>query len=523
MPKLYLRMKQLLLAAVFLPVLASCSDGDAAYKIGVSQCAGGIWREKVNSEMLAAQHLYRRDVEVSIADAHDDVALQVHQIDSLVESGIHLLVVAPGESEAVADAIVRVRRCGIPVVFFDRKADTDEYTAFIGGDNEAVGRDVGNYIVGHLKQRQGEGGGRKLRVLEITGAMNSSPAQDRHRGFSNVMAICPDVYYRYVESDWTGKGGYETVLAEKDNDWDVVFCHNDGMADGACQAYLDMGTAEPAKVIGVDGMPGKNQGIDYVEKGRFHATYIYPTHGEEIVKLALQILTGEPYERENVLQGMLVTPDNVTMTALTSNELMSQVNNLVTIHDKLEESLGLYNTQHKALLVSLLSLAVLIVALLLITRALLQMRRTLRERQAMHEEETLFYTNPDSRRLKQVFEMREGDLPAVRSQDAIFAETLNKAIRQNMSNPGLKMDELGEKMGISRVQLYRKVKALTGLTPVELLRQMRLQQAYVLLSTTCKTVNEIAYEVGFGTPGYFSQCFKHQYGKYPTELRELTK
>ena len=89
-----------------------------------------------------------------------------------------------------------------------------------------------------------------------------------------------------------------------------------------------------------------------------------------------------------------------------------------------------------------------------------------------------------------------------------------------MSNPNLKMDDLGDTMGLSRVQLYRKVKAITGLTPVELLRQMRLQQGYVLLATTGKTVQEIAYEVGFGTPAYFSKCFRQQYGKYPMELRQ---
>ena len=110
-------------------------------------------------------------------------------------------------------------------------------------------------------------------------------------------------------------------------------------------------------------------------------------------------------------------------------------------------------------------------------------------------------------------------MPAPRSQDTIFAETLNEAIRQHMSNPNLKMDDLGDTVGLSRVQLYRKVKAITGLTPVELLRQMRLQQGYVLLATTNKTVQEIAYEVGFGTPAYFSKCFRQQYGKYPMELR----
>ena len=88
-----------------------------------------------------------------------------------------------------------------------------------------------------------------------------------------------------------------------------------------------------------------------------------------------------------------------------------------------------------------------------------------------------------------------------------------------MSNPELKMDDLGDELGMSRVQLYRKVKALTGISPVELLREMRLQRGYNLLLSTTKSVSEIAFEVGFNTPSYFSNCFKKQFGKYPTDLR----
>ena len=101
----------------------------------------------------------------------------------------------------------------------------------------------------------------------------------------------------------------------------------------------------------------------------------------------------------------------------------------------------------------------------------------------------------------------------------LFAEQFNEVVRRNLSNPNLKVDELGEQMGMSRVQLYRRVKAITGSSPVELLRQMRLQQAYVLLCNSTKTVSEIAYEVGFNTPGYFSKCFREQYGKLPMDLR----
>jgi AraC-like DNA-binding protein len=248
-------------------------------------------------------------------------------------------------------------------------------------------------------------------------------------------------------------------------------------------------------------------------------TYIYPTHGEKIVRLALDILTGKPYERENTLQGMIVTQKDANIIDLNCREMIRQNNDLITIQNKLEDSLVLYDTQHKILVASIVCIIVLIVAVLMIWRAWWQTRRVIRQKQALNEEETLFYTDASNRRLQQVFITPEEELPAPKSQDMLFAEQLNEAIRKNMSNPNLKMDDLGEEMGLSRVQLYRKVKAITGQTPVELLRQMRLQQAYALLTSTTKTVGEIAYEVGFGTPGYFSNCFKKQFGKYPTELR----
>jgi YesN/AraC family two-component response regulator len=105
------------------------------------------------------------------------------------------------------------------------------------------------------------------------------------------------------------------------------------------------------------------------------------------------------------------------------------------------------------------------------------------------------------------------------TQDKLFMDRLREVVREKMSNPKLKMDDLGDELGISRVQLYRKVKVLTGLSPVELLRQMRLERARTLLNSTTQTVAEIAYEVGFGTPSYFTTCFKKQYGKLPMEFR----
>ena len=490
-------------------VLASCTE-EKVYKIGVSQCGAGQWREKVNNEMLAAQHLYEQTAEVSIACAYDDTERQIKQIDSLVSSGIDLLVVAPNEANQLADVIANVRKKGIPVIYFDRKATTDDYTAFIGGSNVEAGRTMGEYAVSL-------GGGF---VMEITGAMSTSPAQERHEGFSKVMVAHPELKYVCKQADWTSDEACRIVEEQiKTGEVpDIVFCHNDGMATGVYKAVVEQNIEGRIKIIGIDGLPG--EGVEYVQFGHQVGTYVYPTHGDKIVKLALDILTGHPYERENALKGILVTPENVNLVDLNSREMMAQNNDLIIVQDKLEQYFGWYNLQRKMLVGSVITIIVLMMAIAMVWRAYLQTRKTIRQRQMMNEEQTLFYTDANRRKVAEIFSTPQEKLPAPKKQDTLFAEQLNEAIRKNLSNPNLKMEELGEEMGLGRVQLYRKVKAITGVTPVELLRKMRLQEAYVLLGSTTKTVAEIAFEVGFNTPGYFSKCFKEEYGKLPGEIRE---
>jgi len=99
--------------------------------------------------------------------------------------------------------------------------------------------------------------------------------------------------------------------------------------------------------------------------------------------------------------------------------------------------------------------------------------------------------------------------------DKSFLKQLRKIIQENLSNSDLSVEQIGDEIGLSRVQLYRKVKALTGYSPVEILRKARLTRARHLLQTTERTVSEIAYAVGFSTPSYFSKCYKDEFGENP--------
>ena len=104
-------MKYLCSLLIPLLCLSACTGSHSyRYRIGVSQCVGGKWREKVNDEMLSAQHLYGNEVKVDITDANNDTRLQVRQIDSLVASGVDLLVVAPNEYRPISPAIIRAKQ-----------------------------------------------------------------------------------------------------------------------------------------------------------------------------------------------------------------------------------------------------------------------------------------------------------------------------------------------------------------------------------------------------------------------------
>ena len=104
--------------------------------------------------------------------------------------------------------------------------------------------------------------------------------------------------------------------------------------------------------------------------------------------------------------------------------------------------------------------------------------------------------------------------------DSEFYARFCEIVEKNMSDADLSVDSIAGMLGLGRTQFYRKIKALTNYSPVELLRNMRLAKARTLLLSTDKSVSEIAYEVGFSAPAYFGKCYKDRYGETPTEIRE---
>lgn len=103
-----------------------------------------------------------------------------------------------------------------------------------------------------------------------------------------------------------------------------------------------------------------------------------------------------------------------------------------------------------------------------------------------------------------------------------FLSRFIKMVEENMGDSNLSVESIAEGLGISRVQLYRKIKALTNYSAVEMIRNIRLKRAAAMLKTTASTVSEVAYTVGFSSPGYFSKCYKEYFGETPMDTQSRT-
>lgn len=115
------------------------------------------------------------------------------------------------------------------------------------------------------------------------------------------------------------------------------------------------------------------------------------------------------------------------------------------------------------------------------------------------------------------------DIKKARDIDNDFYNRFLEIFEAEIGNPELGIEELASRMGLERTQFYRKIKAITNFAPVELMRKIRLKHACRLIKSTDKSMSEIAYEVGFSSPAYFTRCYREAYGETPTETRNKLK
>ncbi len=545
----------------------SCADAKKHYLIGVSQCSEDSWRSKLNSELEQSTY-FNEGVSLVMRSADDNIEQQRKQIQELVDMNVDLLIVSPQQTGNLSDAISIAVDRNIPVILFDRKSGADNYTAFMGADNYLIGQMMAEYAAG---QMGGHGN-----IVEIAGEHNSSPAIDRHKGFNDALRRYPDMHIvGYAEGDWkqpSGEVAMQQILdqlyplrdgvVQEGPQIDCIFGGNDRMAVGArktlekfVQIHPEVSHISLSKILylGVDALPTPGGGIEKVRDGVLTVSTIYPTHGDELMELALNILNGNSYEKETMLETSMVTQANARVLLMQYKEVENQIHYIKRMHARVDSILGQLDTQ-RFILFGIIGMTLVLSLFTILTVRAYRLKRNLNEKlrrknEELNEEkakvehqrdeleeqrdqlldltETLKASAMNGQRTA-IADTANGDLqaranetpeattPERRCEENRFVDRFLQYVDDHISDPSLSVEDVGAELCLSRVQLYRKVKTMTGKTPVEIIREERLKRAKVLLEDASLSISEVAYKVGFSAPSYFTKCYKDYYGKAPS-------
>ena len=380
-----MQMKQWLYVVFLTLVFSACSDNNVKkYVIGVSQCSEDIWRDKLNNELVMST--YQHDnVTLKFASANDNDRLQKQQIEQFIKEGVNLLIVSPNQIHTISSVIDKAYDAGIPVILFDRKTDSRKYTAFIGADNYEAGHEIG-YFIG--QQLEGKGN-----IAEICGLQASSPAIERNRGFMDALKSYPNVkVVARGYGDWIKESGVtamDSILVQSKEPFQYVFAQNDRMALGALQS-IKKHKVKGIKIVGIDALPVPGGGMESVRDGNLEASYIYPTRGDSVMQLALNILEKKPYKRDNYLKGALVTKANANVLLMQNEEMNKQTARLNALHGKVDTYLVQYNHQKMYIVLFSIILLLLIGIMVYIYRTILMKRRIEEE---ANKAKLQFFTN----------------------------------------------------------------------------------------------------------------------------------
>ena len=306
---------------------------------------------------MRGELVFYPEMELLYRDAENSSERQIGDIEYFIDNKVDLLIVSPNETDPITPVVEKAFQSGIPVIMVDRKINSSMYSAYIGANNYEIGKLAGNYIADLLN---GKGS-----IVEIWGLRGSSPAVERHRGLWEVLTKYPNVK---VVGEIDGKWEVDTSKVQvrrriKDFvPFDLVFAHNDVMAYGAYSECLQIFPGNDIKFIGIDALPGPIAGTQFVADNILTASFLYPTGGEESIRIANQILKGLPYEKENTLLSTVIDSKNVRVMKLQYDKLLSQQKDIVRQQEMINQQIETYYSQRILILILLVSLIIMIVA-----------------------------------------------------------------------------------------------------------------------------------------------------------------
>lgn len=353
--------------------MVACHQDVPHFRIGVAQCSDDSWRHKMNDEILREAMFYD-GVAVEIRSAGDDNRKQAEDVRYFMDKGVDLLIISANEAAPMTPVVEEAYQKGIPVILIDRKILSDKYTAYIGADNYEIGRAVGNYIASSL---QGKGN-----VVELTGLGGATPAMERHQGFMAAISNFPDIkLIDKADAAWES-GPAEVEMGSmlcRHPKIDAVYAHNDRIAPGAYRAAKKVGREKEMLFVGIDALPGKGNGLELVLDSVLNATFIYPTNGDKVMQLAMNILEKKPYPRETVMNTAVVDHTNAHVMQLQTTHISELDQKIETLNGRIGGYLSRVATQQVVMYGGL-------VILLLVAGLLLVVYKSLRSKNRLNRE-----------------------------------------------------------------------------------------------------------------------------------------
>lgn len=212
----------------------------------------------------------------------------------------------------------------------------------------------------------------KGNIVELLGLEGSSSAIDRHQGFFSIIAQHPGINIVSQQyAAWNYGPAYTKMIEilSAQSSIDLVFAHNDRMAVAAYEAARDKDREVDIYFVGIDALPGQDGGIEHVLNGRLNATFIYPTGGDMIIQLALQILKGEEYLKNNILSTAVVDNTNARVLKLQSDQILEQLSKIDYFNTKIDVFISQYEMQRYLLFSAIFIVFLMLVLSLVLFRA----------------------------------------------------------------------------------------------------------------------------------------------------------
>lgn len=354
MLRLYYVLTFIVLSAFFI----NCKDkkNDETITIAFSQCVGSdAWRRNMLEEMKRELSL-NKNINFVYRDANNNSFTQIQQLRDIAKSKPDLIIISPNEAAPLTPIVDSLFESGIPVIVTDRKTTSNKYSAFVGADNYKIGYKAGEYLGAKLN---GEGN-----ILQITGLPLSSASQEREKGFKDALQAFKHIdHSTKINGQWIKENAEKVLVAHlyPSKRYDAIFAFNDQMALAAYQVNTQLNINRNIQIIGVDALPGPNNGIDLIYNKKINASLLYPTGGKECIQTAMAILSGKVYEKELLLESFVVDSTNVHAMKVQNDKLITQQIDIDRQQQLLEDQKRVFIGQQRILNFLVISLVLAIV------------------------------------------------------------------------------------------------------------------------------------------------------------------